>query len=93
MDLKANQFLVWDNLNCTEEDAENGDGGKVITAIDEGSAALQYAENDQDGYTDGLYHECEQPIMVKDAIGRKYRFEIMAEMRPHFRVVKYGAVS
>lgn len=86
INLKANEFLVWDELNCHEEDAE--DHGKVFAARDEKDAARSYAENDSDGHTDGLYHGCPQPLVVMNAIGRKFRVEVEAEMVPRFRVVK-----
>jgi hypothetical protein len=55
-------------------------------------AAVEYAENDSDGWTDGLYPESAQPIMVRDAKGQMSRFEIGAEMGPKFRVVKREAL-
>ena len=91
IDLKANQFLVWDELNCDDEDAE--ECGRVITALDPQGAAVAYAEADTDGYTDGLYHESAQPLIVMDAVGRKFRCEVGAEMVPHFRVVKREVLS
>lgn len=85
-DLKINEFLVWDELNCHIDDAD--ECGTVVVSEDAEMAAMQYAENDADGWADGLYHECAQPIMVRDPKGQMSRFEIAAEMVPSFRISK-----
>lgn len=84
--LAVNEFLVWDELNCHIDDAETD--GTVLVSEDPEMAAMEYAENDSDGWTDGLYQRCPQPIMVRDPKGRRFRFEIGAEMVPQFRVTK-----
>ena len=77
---------MWDELNFHIADA--AECGTVVVSEDAEMAAMQYAENDHDGWTDGLYHECPQPIMVRDSKGQKSRFEIGAEMVPSFRISK-----
>ena len=76
-------WLVWDEINAEKEDARS------IQARLPLQAAVAYAEQDSDGYTDGLYHECPQPIVVEDRIvGTRYRFDVSAEMEPRFVAVQ-----
>lgn len=78
-------YFVWDTLNAERDDA------KRIEAADFPAAALAYAEDDRDGYTDGLYHECAQPIAVqREADGATVTFDVEAELTPVFRARKLG---
>ena len=86
IELKPGRYLVWDELNCDDEDAD--ECGRVVVAEDAELAAVEYAETDSDGWTDGLYQDCPQPLKVRDGEGRVSRFEIQAEMVPSFRVCK-----
>jgi hypothetical protein len=85
-DLKPGRYLVWDELNCDDEDAD--ECGRVVIAEDAELAAVEYAETDSDGWTDGLYQDGPQPLKVRDHEGRVSRFEIGAELVPQFRVTK-----
>lgn len=63
---KEPDFLVWDELNSSEEFAEE------INAYDEEQAAIEYAEQDSDGNTEGIYYNYsnntskQHPMMVKN---------------------------
>lgn len=76
-------YKVWDKLNCDEEDAERIEAGSPE------DAAIAYAEEDHDGWTDGLYHRCPQPILVSDDDGTVCGFDVSAEMVPHFRAAPF----
>lgn len=70
-------FYVWDALN-----GEPGDA-KAIEASSPEEAACEYADNDWDGLTDGLYRDCSQPlIVVSDGGKEQWRVEVSAEMVP-----------
>lgn len=73
-------YFVWDHFNGERDDA------KRIEAVDFKAAAIAYAEGDHDGWTDGLYGDCSQPIVVERTTdGVQLTYEVQAEMRPHFR--------
>jgi len=88
-------YLVWDELNCTEADADEGDGGEHIQARDPCEAAIKYAENDPSHTLEGLYQDCPQPILVKTLRGPtgKFRVEIKAEMKPVFKATGHEEVT
>ena len=76
-------YRVWDKLNSERDEAE------VIEAVDFRAAALAYAEEDGDGWTDGLYHGCAQPIVVeREQDGMTLVYEVEAELVPQFRARK-----
>ena len=73
-------YKVWDTLNAEQDEAVE------IEADSSEEAAAEYAENDRDGWNDGLYHDISQPIAVYD--GRQVQtFNVQAEMVPNFRAV------
>ncbi len=73
-------YYVWDELNGERDEA------KSIEATNPMRAALTYAENDCDGWTDGLYREsCSQPIVVENEGGHRQTYAVEAELVPHFR--------
>lgn len=89
-------YLVWDKLNSSREFA------RTIKADDPEEAAIEYAENDSDGLTDGLYigHGCMplvsakygQPICVLDGENvRTFRVAIV-EFDPVFAAEEEDAV-
>jgi len=63
---KPADFLVWDELNSSEEFAQESN------SYDEEQAAIDYAEEDSDGNSDGLYYNYrnntpgKHPILVKN---------------------------
>lgn len=70
------KFACWDEVNLTEEEATR------IDAYDSISAAEEYARQDVDGNTDGVYFSNEQPILVRHESGRLERFMVSAEATP-----------
>lgn len=80
-------YTVWDEINNEESE------GVAIEALNAESAAVRYAQQDHDGWTDGLYYECAQPVAVKDACGKVLRFEVQAEMRPIFHATPAAPTS
>lgn len=78
-------YLVWDHYNGDREDADR------VEAVDMKAAALAYAENDRDGWTDGLYHSGSQPIVVERIEdGLRITYNVEAELVPHFRATRAG---
>ena len=88
------KYKVWDDYNCDEEDAQE------LEESDAESAALKYAENDEDGRTDGLYFGADgygmqnlekngQPIMVREEDGTLHRFHVgITEFEPIYSAVE-----
>lgn len=74
-------YRVWDAINGGHEYAEN------IEADTPEAAAVAYGESDRDGWTDGLYHGCAQPIAVEAPDGTRQVFDVEAELTPVFRAV------
>ncbi len=70
---------VWEELHGERDEA------KRIEATDPMSAAVTYAENDGDGWIDGLYHEGAQPIVVENEGRHRQTYAVQAELVPHFR--------
>jgi len=69
-------YKVWDKLNGSRETAHD------IEAFDAQSAAEQYADEDVDGHTDGLYAD-RHDICVLD--GETVRtFEVIVDYSPTF---------
>lgn len=66
------EYLVRDELNSEEGE------GKVIESWSPSEAALEYAENDQDGLADGIYGGSQtQPLIVQEiATSRRWRVEV-----------------
>jgi len=90
-----NLYLVWDELNCTEADADDGNGAKQIEARDPCEAAIRYAENDPSHTWEGIYLDCPHPILVKtlNSPTRKFRVQIKAEMKPVFKATRHEEVT
>ena len=78
-------YQVWDELNGEEEYAH-----AVFNACSPEEAARLYAENDRDGYTEGLYHMSAQPISVRCPDGTLKRFQVRAELEPRFIATEMG---
>ena len=76
-------FKVWDTLNSERDYAED------VEARSPEDAAVQYAEDDVDGWCDGLYHEGPQAVAVLsgDVV---LVFDVSAELIPSFRAVPVG---
>lgn len=78
-----NTYLVWDELNDSEETASE------IEGMDPADAAENYAEQDVDGQTDGIYcGPTPKPISVKSPDGTVKRFGVHAESQPVFYAVE-----
>lgn len=76
-------YRVWDKINGERDEA------KIIEAVDFRAAALAYAEDDGDGWTDGLYQGCAHPIVVeREQDGMTLVYEVEAELVPEFRARK-----
>lgn len=90
-------YKVWDEVNGDE------DGAEEIEAYDAEDAAKEYAENDNDGFNDGLYHDGGEalssindghPIMVRSEDGTLSRFLVgVEEFQPVFRAMKVDLVT
>jgi hypothetical protein len=81
-------FRVWDEINSEESEA------RVIEASTPEEAARRYADEDVDGWTDGLYHDHSHPIVVTSDGGlERWRVEVQAEMVPHMRAVSAVQIS
>ena len=81
IDGDANQFTfhVWDEINGCREEATR------IQAWGPTDAAESYAECDNDGWVDGLYHDPPQPIVVENERGERTVYEVYAEVSYDFR--------
>ena len=71
------KYLVYDELNGERADA------REFEAMTPQHAAEQYAEQDRDGHTDGIYR-APQPLMVEDVSSRRFRVRVMVEMEPRW---------
>ena len=65
-------YLVWDEINGSEEDAEEVYGPAAF------DAAERYAEDDVDGQTDGIYASG-HPVCVRNSRGELFTFIVTAD--------------
>lgn len=63
---------MWDELNSSREHAA------TIESYDAEMAAIEYAEEDSDGFCDGIYQKG-HPIMVECENGERLRYTVTAE--------------
>ena len=68
----ANTFMVWDELNESEEDATE------VWSTTTYGAAERYADDDVDGQSDGIYARG-QAICVRNHAGELFTFVVTAD--------------
>lgn len=91
-------YKVWDPFNGSEENA------KAVKHCHPKLAAIEFAEVDCDGATDGIYYDAGCPIdnlqkdgipiLVKDEDGNVYRFKVgVVALEPIFLAVEDEAAA
>jgi hypothetical protein len=72
------KYEVWDTINGDETDAS------TYHALDVFEAAKMYAQDDHDGWIDGLYDSARtaQPIAVRAEDGTTFIVRVWAELEP-----------